>query len=229
MSTISENLRIVEEGIAAACIACGRPRTAVQLIAVSKTMPNELMGEAISAGQIHFGENKVQELTAKQPAFPGHIRWHLIGHLQSNKVKKVLPCCHLLHTLDSVDLGRQVNRISGELGIKTRALLQVNISNDDAKYGLSPGDTAAALNELLDNHSQHLDIIGLMTIPVFEEDLEKTRRHFAHLRELRDQLAMSTGFPLPELSMGMSQDYQIAIEEGATLIRVGSSIFGSRG
>ncbi|MEQ1843168.1 MAG: YggS family pyridoxal phosphate-dependent enzyme, partial [Verrucomicrobiales bacterium] len=224
MSTISENLRVVEEGITSACVTAGRPRNSVQLIAVSKTMSNELIAEAITAGLIHFGENKVQEITAKQPAFHGQIRWHLIGHLQSNKAKKALPCCHLLHTLDSVELGRQVDRISGELGIKTRALLQVNISNDDAKYGLSPEDTAATLTELSNKHSQYLEIIGLMTIPVFEEDLEKTRRHFAHLRELRDHLAVSTGLPLPELSMGMSHDYQIAIEEGATLVRVGTSI-----
>lgn len=225
--SISENLSQIEAGIAAACQKSGRSRETVQLVAVSKTKPNEAIAEAIEAGQTHFGENKVQELVAKNPVFPNHINWHLIGHLQTNKIRKALPFCSLLHTLDSVDLADKADRISAELGIRTEALIQVNIANDEAKFGFSAEETECALDHLLSR--ENLKIRGLMTIPAFDPDPEITRVHFANLRSLRDRLEHISGHSLSELSMGMSHDYHVAIEEGATLVRVGSSIFGSRG
>lgn len=224
--SIAENLAEIEVGIVDACKKSGRSRDAVQLVAVSKTKPNELIAEAVAAGQIHFGENKVQELIAKKPEFSTDIKWHLIGHLQKNKIRKALPCCDWLHTLDSLELADAVNRIAGEEGLEVAALLQVNISADDAKFGFGVEETMTALPQILDY--ENLKVAGLMTIPVFDPNPENTRRHFSNLRDLRDRLEQESGCSLPELSMGMSHDYHVAVEEGATMIRVGSSIFGSR-
>lgn len=225
--SIAENLARIESGIATACQKSGRSRDAVKLVAVSKTKPNGMIAEAVAAGQIDFGENKVQELITKSPAFPDGIQWHLIGHLQKNKIRKALPFCDLLHTLDSLELAGQVDRIAGELGITTKALVQVNISEDEAKFGFGENETAEALEKI--TNLPNLEIVGLMTIPVFDPDPENTRIHFANLRKLRDRLEQASGRKLPELSMGMSHDYEVAIEEGSTLVRVGSSIFGERG
>lgn len=225
--SIAENLASIEKNMNSACQRAGRKRDCVKLVAVSKTKPNQLIAEAIEAGQLEFGENKVQELIAKNPEFPDQVQWHLIGHLQKNKIRKALPCCDLLHTLDSRALADQVDRISGELERKTRALIQVNISNDPAKFGFSAEEVEAAMDHLLSK--DHLEIEGLMTIPEFDPEPENTRRHFAGLTQLRDQLAEQFQVSLPHLSMGMSHDFHVAIEEGATLVRVGSSIFGKRG
>ncbi len=222
--SISENLQSIESKIVAACQRSGRERDEVQLIAVSKTKPLDLIQDAVSAGQLHFGENRVQELVDKQPQLGDEAQWHLIGHLQKNKIRKALPLTDLLHTLDSIELARQVSRIAGEEGITCRALVQVNISEDEAKYGFSAEAAQAALDELLE--LPHIEIRGLMTIPKFDPDPEATRIHFAALRELRDSLGVDQ---LAELSMGMSHDFGVAIEEGATLVRVGSAIFGARG
>ena len=224
---IAENLQSIENGIIEACEKSGRSRDQIQLVAVSKTKPLELIQEALTAGQLHFGENKVQELTEKQPQLPEDVQWHLIGHLQSNKIRKALPCCDLLHTLDSVKLANSVDRISGELNRITRCLVQVNISADPAKHGFMESETATAIEAVLS--LPNVEVTGLMTIPEFNPDPEATRVHFSKLRNLRDQLATQFSTPLPELSMGMSHDYHVAIEEGATLVRVGSSIFGARG
>ena len=225
MPTITDNLRRIERGISEACQGAGRLRDSVQLVAVSKTKSPQQVAEAIEAGQVEFGENHVQELIVKQPRFP-KAHWHFIGHLQKNKIRKALPCCDLLHTLDSIALIDRVDRISGELGLRTRALLQVNISGDSAKFGFAPVETEEALDTALEK--ENLVVQGLMTIPAFDPDPEKTRPRFAALRELRGRLAESRDQALPDLSMGMSHDYHVAIEEGATLVRIGSSIFGGR-
>ena len=224
--SIAENLHRVREELAEAAHEAGRNPDSVTLVAVSKTWPAEDVAEAAAAGQRIFGENKVQELLAKAPECPSGLEWHLIGHLQSNKVRKVLPACALIHSIDSTDLARDVSRIAGELGMTARVLLQVNVASDEAKFGFPVAVVKAAFGEIA--ALPGLEIIGLMTVPPYEEDVERVRPHFAALRRLRDELSDIHGIALPELSMGMSHDFQIAVAEGATLVRVGSSIFGQR-
>lgn len=224
--SIAENLHRVREELAEAAREAGRNPDSVTLVAVSKTWPAEDVAEAAAAGQRIFGENKVQELLAKAPECPSGLEWHLIGHLQSNKVRKVLPACALIHSIDSTDLARDVSRIAGELGMTARVLLQVNVASDEAKFGFPVAVVKAAFGEIA--ALPGLEIIGLMTVPPYEEDVERVRPHFAALRRLRDELSDVHKIALPELSMGMSHDFQIAVAEGATLVRVGSSIFGQR-
>jgi pyridoxal phosphate enzyme (YggS family) len=224
--SIADNLNRVRAGIASSAAAAGRDAASVKLVAVSKTWPATDVAEAAAAGQRIFGENKVQELLAKAPGSPAGLEWHLIGHLQSNKVRKVLPVCAMIHSIDSLDLARDVSRIAGELGLVARVLLQVNVASDEAKFGFPVAVVRRDFPGIAD--LPHLEIAGLMTVPPFEEDLEKVRPHFASLRRLRDDLAQAHGVDLPELSMGMSHDFAVAIAEGATMVRVGSLIFGHR-
>jgi len=226
MTDIADNLARVNDRIAAAAARADRDPAALTLVAVSKTWPAERIAEAAEAGQIDFGENKVQELIAKAPALPDHLCWHLIGHLQKNKVRKVLPLCGLIHSVDSLDLARRIDRIAGEESLRCEGLLQVNVAGDDAKFGFSVEEAREAFAEIAG--LEQLAIRGLMTVPAYDEDPEKVRPHFARLRDLRDELAEASGLDLPELSMGMSHDFEVAIEEGATLVRVGSAIFGQR-
>jgi pyridoxal phosphate enzyme (YggS family) len=193
----------------------------VQLCAVSKTFPAAAVQEAMAAGQTLFGESRAQEAVQKIPQLPP-ARWHFIGHLQSNKIRKILPLVEMFHSVDSPDLARDISRIAGELGLKRNVLLQVNVASDDAKFGFTAAGVSAALPELL--ALPGIDVRGLMTIPPLEGD---PRPHFTALRELRDRLA-TPQHPLPELSMGMSGDFPVAIAEGATIVRVGSAIFGER-
>lgn len=224
--SLADNLRTVLASIAAAVTRAGREPGAVRLVAVTKTWPAETVREIVEAGQRALGENKVQELLGKVPELPAEVEWHLIGHLQQNKTRKILPHCALIHSIDSADLARQVSRLAGELGLTAKILLQVNVANDDAKFGFPVVEARASFGELI--ALPHLEIRGLMTVPPYDEDLEKVRPHFKRLRELRDELAAAHQCDLPELSMGMSHDFAIAIEEGATLVRIGSSIFGHR-
>lgn len=224
--SIAENLPRVRGELAEAARGAGRNPDSVTLVAVSKTWPAADVAEAAAAGQRIFGENKVQELLAKAPECPPGLEWHLIGHLQSNKVRKVLPACSLIHSIDSAGLAHDVSRIAGELGLTARVLLQVNVASDEAKFGFPVAVVKTAFREL--SQLPCLEIRGLMTVPPYEEDAERVRPHFAALRRLRDELSEAHGVSLPELSMGMSHDFRIAVEEGATLVRVGSSIFGRR-
>lgn len=225
--SIAENLTLVRERIAAAATRSGRATSAVTLVAVSKTWPVADLAEAYDAGQTIFGENRVQELTEKCVALPQDIIWHLIGPLQKNKARKALAAMHCLESLDSLELAQSINRLVGEMGLAPlRVLLQVNVAKDAAKAGFSEQALLATLPELFT--MPHLQIDGLMTIPNFDPDPEQSRCHFARLREFRDELEKSAGHPLPHLSMGMSHDYEVAIEEGATIVRVGSAIFGQR-
>ncbi len=226
MSHIATNLKAIQDRIASAARLSGRDPASVELLAVSKTHPAEVIREAVEAGQLSFGENKVQEVLAKAPQLPGTLRWHLIGHLQSNKVRKVLPLVHAVHSVDSLDLARDIHRIGGELGLRPKVYLEVNLAVESTKYGF----TVAALRESLEAVCQldRLDVQGLMCIPPYDPDAEKSRRYFVQLRELRDELEKSGGAPLPGLSMGMSHDFEIAIAEGSTVVRVGTAIFGER-
>jgi pyridoxal phosphate enzyme (YggS family) len=221
MSTIATRLAEIRQQIAGAARAAGRDPDSVQLCAVSKTFPAPAIQEAMDAGQTLFGESRAQEAIVKIPQLPP-ARWHFIGHLQSNKVRKILPLVELIHSVDSVDLARDISRIAAETGLKMQVLLQVNVASDDAKFGFTAAGVTAALPELLPLPG--IDIRGLMTIPPLEGD---PRPHFAALRELRNRLA-TPSHPLAELSMGMSGDFPDAIAEGATIVRVGSAIFGGR-
>lgn len=226
MPSIAENLNAIRARIDAAAHRAGRDPAAVELVAVSKTHPAETIREAVDEGQMLFGENRVQEALIKIPSLPGRLRWHLIGHLQSNKVRKALPLFELIHGVDSVELARDIDRIAGELGLHPRVLLEINVSGERSKHGFDPAALERELDRLL--LLPRVQVEGFMTMAPLVPEPEASRPFFASLRELRDRLATRTGIPLPILSMGMSGDFEVAVEEGATLVRVGSAIFGNR-
>jgi pyridoxal phosphate enzyme (YggS family) len=222
--SIRDNLEAVEARIAAACRKAGRSRDEVKLVAVSKTKPAEAVLEAAGAGQILFGENKVQEAQSKIPLCPGHFQWHLIGHLQSNKAR--VAASGLFRMIHSVDSEKLLRLLDEYAAVPLPVLIQVNVSGEGSKEGCAPKEAAALIEAA--NQCSKVEVHGLMTIPPFTPDPEKARIHFSNLRKLRDRLQQETGTLLPELSMGMSHDFEIAIEEGSTFVRIGSSIFGER-
>lgn len=226
MSQIAENLEIIRQRIATAAERSGRSAGEVKLVAVSKTYPPEVIREAIQAGQRSFGENRVQDALPKIEALPPDLEWHLIGHLQSNKVRKVIGCFSLFHGVDNSALALQMNRIAGEFGVTASILLEVNISGEESKFGFTPAALPAALEELL--LLPYLRVEGLMTMAPFSENPDSARPVFEGLRKLRDALTVASGHPLNELSMGMSGDFEQGILEGATIVRIGSAIFGTR-
>jgi len=226
MDSIAAKIDLVKGRIAEAAARGGRDPREVELVAISKTHPAEAVREAVDAGQMLFGENRVQEALVKIPALPDRVRWHLIGPLQSNKVRKALPHFELFHAVDSAELARDIDRIAGELGLFPRVLLEVNVSGEGSKHGFSEEGLERDIEKLLS--LPRLQVEGLMTMAPLASDAESTRPFFAGLRDLRDRLALRTGIPLATLSMGMSGDFEVAVEEGATLVRVGSAIFGSR-
>jgi pyridoxal phosphate enzyme (YggS family) len=233
--TIAANLHAVRGRINAAAAACGRTPESVRLIAVSKTFPAESVRAAIAAGQRDFGENKVQEAIPKieKIASDGHgaddeIRWHLIGHLQSNKARKAARPFDVIHSIDSVDLLRKIDAAAHEARRAPELLIQVDLAGEATKFGATP-DTLQPIFEAAASLAS-ARLVGLMVLPPWSEDPEIARPYFRRLRELRDELG-SRGVPaqhLRELSMGMSHDYEVAIAEGATMVRVGTAIFGKR-
>jgi len=225
MPTIKERIQAVQTSVAQAAQKAGR--SDVELIAVSKTHPPEALLEALHEGLTLFGENKVQEARAKIPLLPGRARWHFIGHLQRNKVRHLLALpFELLHGIDSLELAREIDRVAADTGAHPRILLEVNLAAESSKFGFNPANLRPALDSLL--ALSRLQIEGLMTIPPLAPEPEHSRRYFAALRSLRDEIQQEFRLPLPVLSMGMSADFPVAIEEGATLVRVGSAIFGHR-
>jgi hypothetical protein len=202
-----------------------------RLVAVSKTHPVEAIREAYDAGQRIFGENKVQELTQKQPHLPADIQWHLIGHLQSNKVKYIAPFISLIHSVDSPKLLEEINKQAKKVNRVIECLLQVYIADEETKFGF---DETELMNFLQSESFQKMDsikIIGLMGMATFTENKDQVRKEFKRLKNLFDKISkmnLPGNIEMKELSMGMSQDYQIAIEEGSTLVRIGTAIFGSR-
>ncbi len=226
MNSLSDRLQAIRDRIAAAAQRCGRDPVSVELLAVSKTFPVEAIREAVDAGQLLFGENKVQEILGKAPQLPTNLQWHLIGHLQSNKVRKVLPVVKAIHSIGSLDLARDVDRIAGELGLFPQVYLEVNLAEESSKHGFGVEQVREGLEALY--ALKRIEIQGLMCIPPFDPDPALSRPYFVRLRELREELEQRGGVPLPRLSMGMSHDFEIAIEEGATIVRVGSAIFGDR-
>jgi pyridoxal phosphate enzyme (YggS family) len=226
VSEIADRLKRVRARLTEAAQRANRPTGEVKLVAVSKGHDVEKVRLALEDGQIIFGESKVQEARAKIPLLPSHLSWHFIGHLQKNKVRHALPLFGLIHSVDSLDLAQQIQRIAREDGLYPRVLLEVNVAGEGTKFGFSPEDLNETMEQLL--MLDRLSIEGLMTIPPIAEEVEASRRYFATLRQLRDRLETDFDLRLPALSMGMSDDYAIAIEEGATFVRVGTAIFGPR-
>jgi pyridoxal phosphate enzyme (YggS family) len=226
MDDIAANLERVRAQIAAAAQKSGRSPNDVELVAVSKAHPAEQVQAAGDAGQILFGESRVQEARTKIPLLPSRLRWHFIGHLQKNKIRHALPLFELFHGIDSLALAQDMERIANEEGSRSRILLEVNLAGEASKHGFSAEELRSDLETILS--LGRLSVEGLMTIPPLAAEAEMSRRYFSSLRELRDQLEGEFNLRLPHLSMGMSGDYPIAIEEGATLVRVGTAIFGER-
>jgi len=223
MSAIAENLEVIRERVGA---AASRVARAVDLLVVSKTWPAEVVNQAVEAGQVMFGENRLQEGEEKIPVLPPHLEWHFIGGLQRNKVRKVLSLFPVIHSISSLKLADFTNRVAGELGLKPRIFLEVNIGAESSKEGFLPDELRDDLDEIV--AMEHLDWQGLMCLPPRVEIPEDARPWFAKVRELQEELSEKSGLPLPELSMGMSGDFEVAIEEGSTIVRVGSAIFGPR-
>ncbi|MEY2489535.1 MAG: dependent protein [Verrucomicrobiota bacterium] len=226
MEQIAENLDRVRSQIADAAKKSGRSLDAVELVAISKTHEAEKVRAALDAGQQTFGESRVQEARAKIPLLPSTARWHFVGRLQKNKIRHALPLFELFHSVDSLELAREMNRIAEEEGLHPRILLEVNVAGEGSKIGFAPDSLRAQLETLLE--LPRLTIEGLMTIPPLAPEAEASRKYFSALRDLRDQLAAQFHVGFPQLSMGMSGDFPVAIEEGATLVRVGTAIFGKR-
>jgi len=226
MPAVADNLVAVRERMQAACRRVGREVAAVELIAVSKTIPADVIREACTAGQTLFGESRQQEAAPKIEALPAALRWHFIGRVQANKVRKLLPVFEVIHAVDSLRLATYTDELATELGLFPKVLLQVNVAGEASKGGFEPDRLRADMAALL--VLPRIEILGLMTIPPATPEAEAARAWFARLRELRDSLEGEFGVRLPALSMGMSGDYEVAIEEGATHVRVGSAIFGSR-
>jgi len=223
---IEANFNRVRDEITQAAKVSGRNVTDVELVAVTKTHPVEIVREAIGTGQVVFGESKVQEARAKIPLLPSHLRWHFIGHLQKNKIRHALPLFEMIHSVDSLDLAQAIDRIAQEDGLHPRILLEVNVAGEGSKFGFKATTLQAELESLL--MLSRLSIEGLMCIPPLAEEAEASRKYFVELRELRDALEKEFQVKLPQLSMGMTNDYGVAVEEGATLVRVGTAIFGER-
>ena len=225
---IKENLEFVEKNICEACKKAGRDRSEVTLIAVSKTKPVSDIREAMACGITVFGENKVQEIRDKTAEITEPLSWHMIGHLQANKVKYLPGVACMIHSVDNVKLANEIEKQAAKHELVMDVLIEVNMAHEDTKFGLSPEETIDFVKEISKN--EHLNIRGLMTIAPYTEDPESNRVYFKGLRELKDKIN-SLNIPrvqMDTLSMGMTGDYSIAIEEGATFVRVGTGIFGER-
>ena len=224
---IASNLERVRERIARAAKHAGRTADQVTLVAVSKTFPVDVIRAAYDAGVRHFGENRVQEWESKQPALANlDATWHLIGHLQSNKARRAAYLFRRIDSLDDLALAKKLDAAAAAEGKNLPVLIEVHLGDEATKSGISETDLPALAESVAP--FAHLDLVGLMTIPPFVEDPELTRPHFRKLRELRDAISRRLGRKLPVLSMGMSHDFEVAIEEGATEVRVGTAIFGER-
>lgn len=225
---VVENLAEVERRVCAACERAGRPREEVTLIAVSKTKPVSMIEELLPGGTRDFGENKVQELCEKYEQLSKEIRWHLIGHLQRNKVKYVVDKACLIHSVDSLRLAETISEEAVKRQLTVPVLIEVNVAGEESKFGVSPEETEELIREIA--KLPGMAVKGLMTIAPFVENPEENRVHFANLKKLCVDIKMKNidNVSMNVLSMGMTGDYEVAIEEGATMIRVGTGIFGER-
>jgi PLP dependent protein len=226
MTSVAQNLERVREQIAGAAAKVGRAVDEIGLVAITKMHPADRVREAIEAGQTLFGESRVQEARAKIPELPSNLRWHFVGHLQKNKIRHALSLFELFHSIDSLALAQDMNRIANEEGMHPRVLLEVNVAGEGSKFGFKLETVRAEMELLL--ALPRLSIEGLMCIPPLAEEAEASRAFLVQLRELRDALEKEFDLKLPQLSMGMTSDFPVAVEEGATLVRVGTAIFGER-
>ena len=225
---VSENLEQVKANIEAACKRVGRDPKDVRLVAVSKTKPISLIEEAIEAGQDTFGENKVQEMCDKMEVLPDNIKWHMIGHLQRNKVKYIAGKVELIHSVDSIRLAKQISDEAQKQSIEIPVLLEVNVAREESKFGFFTEETEDACREI--SKMPGIRVKGLMTSAPFVENAEDNRKYFKKLYELAVDIQSKNidNISMRELSMGMTGDYVVAVEEGAPIVRVGTGIFGSR-
>lgn len=225
---IRENLHTVEENISAACDRSGRVREDVKLIAVSKTKPVEMLREAYDLGCRDFGENKVQELVDKYDKMPKDIRWHMIGHLQRNKVKYIVDKVCMIHSVDSLRLAEEISKEAVKKNVTVSILVEVNVAEEESKFGTTSEDAISLVEAV--SKLPNIIIKGLMTIAPYVENSEENRLYFAKLKQIYVDIIHKNidNVFMEELSMGMTGDYEVAIEEGATLIRVGTGIFGER-
>ena len=223
---LDANLRAVRQRIEAACARAGREPSSVTLIAVTKTQPPEVVCAAAALGLSLFGENKVQEAKAKIPACPGRLRWHMVGHLQSNKCRDAVELFEMVQSVDSLHLAEELNKRAEQAAKTLPILLEVNAVGEASKFGSPPDQLLADLARI--NALPRLEIHGLMTVPPWTLDPEKARPMFRQMRELKERCEQLLGAPLPHLSMGMTGDFEVAIEEGATMVRIGTALFGSR-
>lgn len=225
---IKENIKQVEKNIENACQKAARDATEVTLIAVSKTKPVSMLEEAYECGCRHFGENKVQELVEKYEVMPKDIKWHMIGHLQRNKVKYIVDKVYLIHSVDSLRLAEEISKEAVKKNVNVNILVEVNVAEEESKFGT----TSEAATELVKEISSlpNISIKGLMTIAPYVENAEENRQYFAKLRQLSVDIMNKNidNVSMGVLSMGMTGDYQVAVEEGATYVRVGTGIFGER-
>jgi len=225
---IPENIFELRQRISAAAARSGRNPESIQLVAVTKTVDTPEMAQALEAGLTAFGENRVQELTRKYDHFSDRVEWHLIGHLQTNKVKQVIGKTALIHSVDRLNLAREISNSAQAFGANVQVLIQVNVSGEDTKYGLAPVELEEFLQEVAGYPG--LSVRGLMTMAPFVTDAEETRPVFRRLAELASQISRInvSGVEMRWLSMGMTNDFEVAIEEGANLVRIGNGIFGAR-
>jgi len=225
--TIAANLAAVRERIHAACRRSGRDATAVRIVAVSKTHPPEAVAEAIAAGVEAIGENRVQEAAGKRPLVPSTVPWHLIGPLQSNKARLALETFEVIETVDRPSIADRLEQLAAARGVRYPVFLEVNIAGEVSKHGVPPA-AARALLEHVATRCPHLVLQGLMTVPPWSPDPEQVRPHFVALAKLAEQLSILEGVGQLELSMGMSDDFEVAVEEGAHWVRLGRVLFGQR-
>lgn len=225
---VKENLEKVHENIKKACEKAGRDPKEVTLISVSKTKPVPMLEEAYAAGSRDFGENKVQEIIDKYPQLASDIRWHMIGHLQRNKVKYIIDKTALIHSVDSLRLAQEISNQAGKRQLEIDILIEVNIAGEESKFGIPYEETVSLIEEI--SVLPHIHIIGLMTIAPFVTNPEDNRKYFRKIRELSVDIKQKNidNVTMSVLSMGMTGDYMVAIEEGATMVRVGTGIFGER-
>ncbi|MBP7764337.1 MAG: YggS family pyridoxal phosphate-dependent enzyme [Syntrophaceae bacterium] len=225
---IADNIRTIRNRMAAAAARAGRDPAGIRLMAVSKTVEPERLRQAIDAGIGLLGENYVQEAREKIPAVGQAVQWHMIGHLQTNKVKYVVTLFDWIHSVDRLELAQELSRRAGQHGRVLNVLIEINVSGEASKNGARPADVLELARQVA--ALPNLSVRGLMTMPPYSDDPENSRPYFVALRRLRDELAAAAlpGVAMAELSMGMTDDFEVAIEEGATIIRVGRAIFGER-
>jgi pyridoxal phosphate enzyme (YggS family) len=224
--SLQDNLNSIQQRILAACDRAGREADSVTLLAVPKTHPPETINAAGGLGLIVFGESKIQEAKAKIPLCSGKLRWHFIGHLQSNKCRDAVELFEMIQSVDSLDLAREISKRCEQAARRMPVFLEVNLAGEASKFGYRPEKLLGDLKEI--NSLPRVEIRGLMTVPPWSSEAENSRPHFRRLRELKAECEQILGAPLPHLSMGMSGDFEVAIEEGSTIVRIGTDLFGAR-